>query len=776
MNCAISCRLALCAGALLVQTIHAQISSPNQEPPKSSNETIKLSPFVVNDTNDRGYAAMNSTGATRANMAIKDVPVTVSIITRQFLDDSLATDFMDALAYTPGVITRRDDRTAIIVRGFQIGEPFVNNFRRIDYQDSSNMERLEVIRGAAAVLYGVTSAGGTVNVITKKPAFRRRFGEVKTSFGSYEFRRAEIDYNAPVNDKLAVRITGAHQFSDGYRSPTVRRPFDEDEINVVTPSVAFRPFKGTLLTVEYESMHRDNSSPEGGDNHLLTQSVAGRNVPVAELYGYPIGTTFRGPYSVDNIYNKALTANLDQQITEDISLRLSAYQVDYTWPRGGLSSFSFAQSNGTPWLDPVTGAPSWRAFFQENLYQWNKIYSYRADAVWKFDVSRTSHQLLVGGQYYEDTNASRSLRDMIPGTRTSRFRYFPLNNKSVVPQFPSDVSYQPLNSGSRNRDENSQAYVVHTGKWFDEKLISLVGVFQIEFDNINRPANPADDARDPSLHAFGPATTFRNKTTAPQVGLLYKPSERFSIYSLYSESVSPVETGRSDQFGNPLDPVFANNWEAGVKVDLSQKLVGTVGAYRAEVQNSVSFNNDLPNPFNPTADPNISPRGAYEQVGKRLIAGLVADLVWAPSTRFEARVGWQHVFQNKITDDTNPAVIGRMHGRHIRDFFTLFGRYTFDPKGRFAGFSANLGLEYRSKQVREYPSFNAGQPTYFDAFWNSDAALRYTKRIDGRDYTIGLNLKNLAGRKVPVGYQPNTAEAFYYSTDREYYLSFGVRF
>jgi outer membrane receptor protein involved in Fe transport len=769
-------RLALLSAAALSSAAALAQTAPAPKSNAAAGEPVQLSSFVVQTDQDKGYAAMNSTGATRINMAIKDIPVNLTVITREFLDDSLAFDFQDALAYTAGVITRRDDRTAIIVRGFQIGEPFVNNFRRIDYQDSSNIERLEVIRGAAAVLYGITSAGGTVNVITKKPVYGKTFGEVKGTFGSYSFRRAEADYNVPAGDKLAFRITGAHQYSEGYRSPTVERTFDKDETNVLTPSVAYRPFKGTNITVEYEHMHRDNGSPEGGDNHVLMQVVGGRNVPIPTIYNYPIGTTFRGSYSVDNITYKALTAIVDQRITDDLSLRLSAYRVDYDWPRGGLGSFSFAQPSGQPWADPVTGAPSWRGFFQQNREQWNQIYSYRADAAWKFDLGRTKHQLLVGGQYYEDTNRSTNVRDMLPGTRTTQFRYYPLSDKRPDAGFPTNVNYQLLNSGTRNRDENSQAYVVHTGKFFDDKLITLAGLFRIKLDNINRPANPADDARDPSLHAFGPATKFQNKTSAPQLGLLYKPSERASLYTLYSESVAAVETGRSDKNGNPLDPVFANNIEAGVKLDLTRRLVGTIGGYRAEIQNSVAFNNDLPNPFNPTADPNISPRGAYEQVGKRLVSGLVADLVWSPTSAIETRVGWQHVFQNEITDDTNKAIIGRKHGRHIRDFVTFYGRYKFAENGPLAGFSANLGLEWRGKQLREYAAFNANQPTYFQAYWNADGAIRYGKRLGRYNYTFALNAKNLLEREAPLGYQPNTVVPFYFRTDREFYLTASVKF
>lgn len=754
-----------------VSAVSAQVAHA-QKPATAAGETVQLSAFVVQTDQDKGYAAMNSTGATRINMAIKDVPVNISVITREFLDDSLAFDFQDALAYSPGVITRRDDRTAVIVRGFQVGEPFVNNFRRIDYQDSSNMERVEVIRGAAAVLYGITSAGGTVNVITKKAVYGKTFGELKTTYGSYDFRRAQIDYNVPAGDKLAFRLTAAHQHSSGYRSPDVERDYHEQEINVLTPTVSFRPFKGTNLTVEYEHQHADKGTPEG----ILTQSIGGRSVPVSILYGYPIGKAFKGPYSVDDVHNRALTAILDQRITDDLSVRLAAYQVDYKWPRGGLGAFSFAQPDGSPWLDPVTNAPSWRARWAESLEQWNKVYSYRADAVWKFDLGSTKHQILAGGQYYEDTNVSRNQQDFLPGTRTTRMLYFPLSNKSVVPQRPTDLNYQAVNSGTRNRDENSQVYAVHTGKFFNEKLITLAGLFQIEFDNINRPANPADNARAPALHAFAPATNFKNKTSAPQLGVLYKPTERYSLYTLYSESVSPVETGRNDKDGNPLNPTFSDNYEAGLKVDLTQKVIGTVSLYRAEIQNSNTFNELLPNPFNPTADPNISPRGAYEQVGKRLITGMVADLVWAPHRQFEARVGWQHVFQNEITDDTNKAIIGRKHGRHISDFGTFYGRYSFDQKGNWAGLSANLGLEWRGKQLREYAGFAANQPTYFQAYWSSDAAVRYAKRIGNHTYTFALNAKNLLQREAPIGYQPNSVVPYYFRTDREFYLSAAVKF
>jgi outer membrane receptor protein involved in Fe transport len=745
--------------------------------PASTNpvdpEVLQLTPFVVSTELDRGYAAMNTTSATRISMPIKELPVNISVVTRQFLDDSLAFNFMDTLEYSSGIITRRDDRTAIIVRGFQSGESFVNNFRRIDQQDSSNIERVEIIRGPAAVLYGISSPGGTVNVITKKPVYDRTFGEFKATTGSHSLRRAEVDLNAPIGEKVAFRFNGAHQHSDGYyAAQNITRDFDVDEINVITPSLALRPFAGTNITLEVERMHLDKSSPE----EILTQSINGRDTPVAEIYGYPIRTTFKGPWQLDDVKNTAITAILDQRITDAISLRLSAYSVDYHWPRGGLGNFSFAQSNGAPWLDPLTGEPSWRARWSENLFQWNRIYSYRADAVWKFDLGTTKHQVLAGWQYYEDTNASRSVQDYIPGTRTVQFYYFPLADKNPMPERPAALNLQPINSGSRNRDENSQLYAVHTGKWFNDRFVTLLGIFQIEIDNINRGSRATDNALPPEQHSYNTPTVFKNDTLAPQIGALYMPNDRFSYYALYSESVEPVETGRNDQFGDPLMPVYAQGFEAGVKLDLGAKVVGTIGLYSQEIQNSVAFNELLPNPFNPTADPNISPRGAYEQVGQRLNQGLSVDLVWSPIPNFQARAGWQHTLKNEITGDTNTAIVGRYFGRYIRDFATFYGRYQFDRTSRFAGFSVNAGLQWRDKQLRGYPSFANGQPTWQKGYWNTDLAVRYQRKVGKYQYTVAVNAKNLLKQPAVIGYRPDSLDPFYYDSDPEYYLTFGLKY
>ncbi len=768
--------LAALAGWFVVTTAtNAQTTAaPATTEPPSGSETLKLAPFTVTTSRDKGYIAMNTTSATRIDMPIKEIPVNISVVNRQFLDDSLAFNFMDTLDYSAGIITRRDDRTAIIIRGFQSGESFVNGFRRIDQQDTSNIERVEIIRGPAAVLYGVTSAGGTVNVITKKPIYDRTLGEVRATIGSHSFRRIELDVNAPIGEKVAFRFNGAHQYSDGYyAAENVTRDFDEDEMNVVSGSLGFRPYEGTNISIELERMHFDKSNPEEiGD---LTQSINGRDTPVNVIHNFPIGTTFKGPDMLDDVHNTAITAILDQRITDDISLRLSGYTVDYQWPRGGLGSISFG-NNGVPFTDPVTGAPSWRGRWNESMYQWNKIYSYRADAVWKFNVGSTKHQLLAGWQYYEDTNASRQLRDYIPGTRSGKFYYFPLSNKNPAVQRPDgSLNLQPRDAGNHNRDENSQIYAVHTGKWFDDKLVTMLGVFKIDMDNIAYSSANVE-ALPPEQHYFDPPTVFQNDAVSPQIGVLYQPNDRYSYYALYSESVEPVETGRYDQYGKPLQPVYAAGYEIGMKVDLGGKVVGTIGLYSQEIQNSVNYNEDLPNPGNPTGNPALGDLGAYEQVGQQLNQGLSVDLVWSPTANFQARAGWQHTFNNEITSDPDSAIVGRYFGRYIRDFVTFYGSYIFDHGSRWAGFSLNAGLQWRDKQFREYPDFANGEPTWRKGNWNSDIAVRYQRKIGKYNYTVALNAKNLLQQPAQFGYKQNSLNPYIYDSDREFYLTFGVKY
>ena len=162
-----------------------------QEP--EDDEIIELSPFTVVEDDQGGYRASNTISGTKINTALRDLPLSLEVITEDFIDDIGAFDLQESLRYTTGVTTSGD--TGGRIRGFPMLWNQRNGFRRYDYGDAVNIQRVEVIKGPAGVLYGLTRPGGIVNYITKRPVLGGSFSEFKLTYGSEAFKRGEFDTN-----------------------------------------------------------------------------------------------------------------------------------------------------------------------------------------------------------------------------------------------------------------------------------------------------------------------------------------------------------------------------------------------------------------------------------------------------------------------------------------------------------------------------------------------------------------------------------------------------
>src|SRR5262249_27205855 len=139
---------------------------------KESAAPVVLPAFTVSGAKDRGYQAGNSVSATRVDTPIKDLPFSVSAFTEQFVDDIGARELYDVVKFAPGVTTASRElisgNTRYSVRGFDQLLPQRNGFVGTAYVDATTIQRVEVVKGPASVLYGQISPGGTVNYITKK--------------------------------------------------------------------------------------------------------------------------------------------------------------------------------------------------------------------------------------------------------------------------------------------------------------------------------------------------------------------------------------------------------------------------------------------------------------------------------------------------------------------------------------------------------------------------------------------------------------------------------
>lgn len=211
--------IALLAGVWLAAPAAAQLAPKPATPAKPVDETAKseaisLSVFEVTTDQDIGYQSTNAAEATRMNTPIENIPMNVTVFNQQFIEDLIATDTSALLAYEPSAV-KTSENDGFLARGSaSVGANFLNGFAQTSgfgSQPLMNIERVEVLRGPAAVLYGSGGYGATFNRITKQPR-EKPFSSARVIASNYSSFRGEFDNTGPLpflgGKTFAYRING----------------------------------------------------------------------------------------------------------------------------------------------------------------------------------------------------------------------------------------------------------------------------------------------------------------------------------------------------------------------------------------------------------------------------------------------------------------------------------------------------------------------------------------------------------------------------------------
>ena len=332
-----------------------------------NEDYYELSPFQVETKGDRGYMATNSISGTRLNMNIKDVPLNLEVITNEFITDTGSTDLRESLRYSAGLIldsqsdafanvdsdpqssgandprgaTRKAGNSTTKLRGFVGSSMLQDGFHRVYSADTINIERIEVLRGPSALLYGTGNFGGVVNYVSKKPIWGEEMYHIGTMIGSNDLLRGELDINLPLvsaDSKLAkyqpgLRLTAAAQsngdFTDLY----------ENNYWQVNGVFSFKPLENTTITLSGEYGNKEET---GVGFQNVRNSFGGTSANRAVLWltdtfdeetGLKTGQTednrtFR--WSGDDTYlkgpYKSLSIDLEHKFSENLF-----FKAGYLW-------------------------------------------------------------------------------------------------------------------------------------------------------------------------------------------------------------------------------------------------------------------------------------------------------------------------------------------------------------------------------------------------------------------------------------------------------------
>jgi iron complex outermembrane recepter protein len=240
------CVIILCTLAKISEAT-AQIA-PTPVSPAANEGPVELSVFEVTADEDIGYQSTNAAEVTRMNTRIEDIPMNVTVLNQQFIEDTLARKTEEVLEYVPGFVpTSNNDSWS--VRGFaNANTKFLNGFLQqesIGTVSVANVERVEVLKGPAAVLFGQGGFAATVNRVTKRPR-NKAATSVRGSFGPLNSWRAEVDTTGPIGGSgspFAFRITGLWDDGEYYRKIS-------HEEKAFSSVVSWQIAKSTRLTLE----------------------------------------------------------------------------------------------------------------------------------------------------------------------------------------------------------------------------------------------------------------------------------------------------------------------------------------------------------------------------------------------------------------------------------------------------------------------------------------------------------------------------------------------
>ena len=244
-------------------------------PETTSEPTVKLSPFTVNSDGNRGYYASNTLSGTRINSKVEDLGASITVITKQQLDDTAAVDINDIFKYeagTEGIFNytatntaspttdsvQGSPATATRVRGISAPNAVTDNFPSVSRIpiDTYNLESVEISRGPSSTLFGLGSPSGAVNIIKGRANLTRDSNQVVFRTDSYGGYRSSLNLNRVLwRDKLALRVAGLYSQAALPQKPSY------DLTKRLFGAVTFQPFKNTTFRGNIEYFREQRQSP-----------------------------------------------------------------------------------------------------------------------------------------------------------------------------------------------------------------------------------------------------------------------------------------------------------------------------------------------------------------------------------------------------------------------------------------------------------------------------------------------------------------------------------
>ncbi len=508
---------------------------------KASGAVYSLNPvedieIVVIGERRTPYRASNATTATRTDTPIRDIPQSIQVIPRQVLKDQQVNRVEDAVRNISGVTKGQGfggSGDGFIIRGFPTTNILRDGFKGSDFTsafstipETSILERIEVLKGPASILYGNIEPGGVINLVKKKPLDTPYYG-AEVTLGSFGFSQTSIDLSGPLNEDKSVlyRLNGVYENSSSFRD------FTQIDRVVIAPQISWKISDRTTLNVTSDYL-KDRRPFDLG---LIAFGKGVADIPISRRLGEP--NDFR---RVENI---ALGTTLEHKFSDDWQIRNS---VRFDKINNETSRFQYAA------LDESTGEllREYRSAIGDRTN-----YNIQTNLTGKFTTGSIGHQLLVGVDY-------ANIREVESGKSTDGI--FPIN--IFNPIYGATIPTEFTGAFDQNYRSNNVGIYVQDQIAFSPQFKALIG-------------GRLDIANQDTTDNLTATNTAQNDTAfSPRVGVVYQPTPEVSLYTSLSSSFNPNFFALTAA-NTLLQPERGTQYEIGVKGNLFNNRLTTTLAF-----------------------------------------------------------------------------------------------------------------------------------------------------------------------------------------------------
>ncbi|WP_278930058.1 TonB-dependent siderophore receptor [Pseudomonas qingdaonensis] len=644
--------------------------------------------------------------ATKLPLSLRETPQSVTVITRQRMDDQGMRSLDDVVQATPGLrlSAARPANSEFFARGFPItnlmfdGLPTTYNADWVATADLAPYDRVEVVRGATGMMQGAGNPSAAINMVRKRPtqAFQ---ASVTGSAGSWDNYRSELDVSGPLNDSASVRgrIVGAYNDKGSYQDYAGR------ERGVFYGISEFDLTDSTTLTVGASDQNDNNNLNWGG----LPVNPDGSHM------GFSRSKTFGYSWSHQDVENKTVFVELDQRFDNDWRLHLGASK---NWSEFKMMGGVLERNND--------------ATYRQRIFNQNRDFdqsTYDVYATGPFTLLGREHELVVGASKRQLKTEATGGTVFVDVPDINRFNPGGLARPNVPDIYSID-------------DKVDQEGLYLTSRWnLTDPLKVILGARLDWYD-----ATAIYDQINDQYYTSGKTKVVRNVTR--YAGVIYDLDDNHSVYASYTDIFQP-QTEKDGQ-GKGIEPITGENYEVGIK-----------GEYFGGALNASAslFQIDQLNRAAEVADASlckvipVGSYGCYEAAGKVRSQGIEFEINGALTPNWQVGAGYTFA-QAKYEKDADKAKEGRLFDTDLpRHMFKASTTYQLQGDLKQWRVGANLYSQSATfnKGSNVFGNYHVEQEAY--ALVGLMAGYQVNKHLDTQ-----LNINNVFDKKYYQGIASNS--------------------